>query len=201
MQGVEAGGRDVMGYRLENVTRHVDASFIIVLKMYENTLMTWVLSSETEDLEYTASVDIAERKCEFSDWMSCAAFAEWAEWQQVFAKARQTIECEEESGRPMGEDDLIRLAQVLIPDTMKGDLDADLWASIRDPRTFPEVVCSLGRPFEMLERHFCEKAEGALDELSRLLWEPILQQCPSLQESLQGDAACVKPVRALLCFA
>ena len=175
-----------------------DASFVIVFKVYENNLMTWVLSGESGQLVYDKLVDVRGHRHRIPEWVSSVSFSELSGWLQAFAKARDAIEHEEEAhGRPVGAKGLEKIAERVIPDSMKGDLRRKLWASIRDARTFPETVCGLSREFEMLESHFFQKADTAMEELSKLLLGPILKEFPGLERNLRGEAPCIKPVRAV----
>ena len=196
IQGIEAGDKDVMAHGLEDIAKRVDASFIIMFKMYENTLMTWVLSGETGKLVYQNLVDLRGRQRKVSEWVASVTFAEWAEWQQAFEKARRWLERVKQAEGSLRNEDLQNIAKALIKDSMRGDLDENLWASIHDPRTFPETVFGLSRPFKTLQSHFFQKAENSRGELSKLLWKPILEECTDLQKSLQDDAPCTKLVRA-----
>ena len=187
--------RDVTAGGLEGIARSVDASFITVFKVLEGKLMTWVLSGETGKLVYKRLVDLKKRKQKVQEWVDSVTFAKWAKWQQAFKTVRQWTIREDREGQSIREEDLTNIVERTIPNTMKGDLDEDLWASIRNPRTFLDTVSGLGESFEVLKSHFLQKAEDAIKKLSNLLLKPILKECPGFEESLQGDVRPAKPVR------
>ena len=83
----------------------------------------------------------------------------------------------------------------LIPADMKGDMDDDLWNSIRDPSKFLATAYGSGQIFKDLQAHFFDKATSALEQLAELLWKPILGECQALQDYCNGDVPRTKPVR------
>ena len=187
---------DVSVDGLKAMATRADASFVVVLKMYRGTLLTWVLSGQTGELVYGKVTDIAGRERERAECIRRATFAEWDEWQRTLGEACRWIAMhEEEIGQPIDETDLREAAEFLIPDDMKGDLDDKIWASMRDPRAFRETVCGQSGCFNELQSLFLQRAESAIGELSKLLWEPIMRECQAVKASLEGDVRRSKPVR------
>ena len=76
---------------------------------------------------------------------------------------------------------------------MKGDMDDGLWNLIRDPDAFLNTVRGLGPTFKDLQAHIFEKAESALEQLAKLVWNPILQKYQALQGYFNSDAPRSKP--------
>lgn len=87
------------------------------------------------------------------------------------------------------------MVEKVIPTSMKGELDHNLWALIRNQRTCFKTAPEWKNTFRKLQRHFFQKADKAMKELSELLLEPILKECPGFQKSLQGGSSRKKPVR------
>ena len=188
---------DVSVDGLKAMATSVGAAFVVVMKKFDSALLTWVLSGETGELVYERCLDKAYEDEEIAEWMESVTFAGWAEWQRAFGRARRRITEEESSGRFLGQAGLKRAAELFVPDGMKGDLDEELWASIRDPATFPETVCGLSVAFKNLQQHFFQRADKAMEELSKLVWEPIVNECPALERVVRGDCPSTKPVSAV----
>ena len=209
---------------LKAMTTRTGASFVVVTKMHQGTLLTWVLSGETGELVYGKAADIAGREDEIEECVNRVTFAEWAEWQEVLCKARKLNAGKRSQKKDKQIWDTIQtwlkrwvgrwthtaskgkqagaimyswvkdLIENLIPAEMKGDMENNLWTSIRDPGAFPATVCGRGKAAEDLRAHFFKKAEVALQKLSELLWEPILAECQALSDYLNGDAPRTKLV-------
>ena len=178
---------------LQDIAKRMDASFIVVFKVHEDTLMTWVLSGESGELVYEKAVNIAEQKCELSKWVASATFAEWAEWHRTFVKMRRKIEQEGE--------DLKAVVESMITNAMRGNLCEELWESIRDPSTPPAPIEWLLKKYKKLKEHFFKNADDAIKELSKLLLEPISNECEAMEKVLQGnDTLSIKPVRVVFFF-
>ena len=189
------GSQNVDVDELKEMARSADASFVVVMKSYDDTLLTWLLSGETGDLLHTG-IARQQQHGEVSEWVSSVTFAEWGWWQDQFARAQRLIEKkkEQQQGGDITYAWLERLIERLAPNAMKGDLDDRLWRSIRDPGTFPVTVRGLNKTFKELQMHYFTKAERALQQLTELLWEPMLRKCGALQQYLDGDAPRRKPV-------
>ena len=199
-----AGGTDaeLSVDEIKAVATHAGASFVIVMKMYHGALLTWVLSGKTGELVYGKIVDIKEEhQAEIAKWVKCVTFSEWGRWQDTLRKAMDGLlgirkEFQETNSINMLR--VVELIQSAIPDDMKGDLDQGLWTSIRNPDMLPATASGMGPTFIDLRRHFFQKAEKALDQLSKALWEPIVGECQLLSDFLKGGLrCCTKPVRAV----
>lgn len=187
--------KDVMTKMLEDIAKNADASFIIIFKMHENTLLTWVLSGETGKLVYEDKMDTEKQGCMISEWVASTTFTEWTRWYRALIRARQEIvKREKESGQVLGEEELENLIEEIIPTDMKGELDDKLWTAIRDPRIFREAAFGQNKVVVDLQDHYFDTANFALDQLSAVLWEPILEKCQLLKEYLKVGSECTKSV-------
>ena len=173
------GGADVevSADGLRTMAIRADAAFIVVIKAYDDVLLTWVLSGETGELVYARNASIAGQQDEIAGWVVSVTFAEWRTWQEQLQIVRQRIENERQSRGEMSEDWVNALIEDLLPIDIKGDMSDDLWNSIRDPS---DTV-------KRLQGHFFTKAEIALEKLSKLLWEPVLEECQALRNHVGGD--------------
>ena len=195
---VMRGRHDVSVDGLKAIASSAGAAFVIVTKMFSGRLLTWVLSGETGDLLYANIEDIEERESAIKEWTKGATFAEWAEWQRALKKAQQWLINEERNCRPVSRTEMKKAVELLIPENMKSDVDEELWEVIHDPVMFPETVSGLSGAYKELRRHFFQKAEKAMEELSKLLWQPIVEKCPAVRDVVRGDAPHAKPVRQCL---
>ena len=190
----EEGGDGGGASSLQEAAKSADAGFLIVLKAYKGTLIMWVLSGETGELVYGNVLEKEEDEHDISEYVANTTFTEWVDWQRALTRARREMEKVEEQGQPLGRTRLKELIDEMIPVGMKGGLDDDRWESIRDPRTFRETVFRENQNIIDLQDHYFGEAVFALDQLSKVLWEPILEECQPLKEYLKGDSRCAKSV-------
>ena len=188
---------ETLATQLKAAVASAGASFAIVMKKYDDTLLTWVLSGETGELVYDRMVDIAGRQKAISEWVDCVTFVGWAEWQMAFSKAVSGVQRLRGGRRGVDKPSLTALIQSTIPERIKGDLSEELWASVRDPDTFDKTVTGDSPAFVNLQSHFLQKADVALEQLSALLWEPVVSEYQPLGDFLQAAALGSKPVGGL----
>ena len=194
--GVKDG--DVSVDELKAMATSADAAFVVVVKMFDSALLTWVLSGETGELVYERCLDKAHQDQDIAEWVASVTFAKWEGWHQTFSKARDELVRLRKASGLDEESSVADLIQSTFPDAMKGDMDEELWASIRDPSTFRSTICGFGPVFSALQRHIFLKAERAMGKLSTLLLEPIVDKCPALEKIVRGDCPSTKPVGAWL---
>ena len=171
---------------LKAMARSADASFMVVMKVFDDALLTWVLSGETGELLYAEIEDIAGRRGEIAEWVNYASFVKWTEWQRVPNRLREWETHETRNGRPVERKDRQKAFEWLKKDALKGDADEE---------SFRKTVSAQSDSFEELQNHFSKKAYDAMGKLSKLLWEPIVEKCRAVKECLEGDVRHSKPVR------
>ena len=190
--------QEVSEGELKTMASSADAAFVVIIKMYRGALLTWMLSGESGELLYANITDIEEKEGAIKEWTKHVTFAEWAEWQQAFSKLRKWLKNEEIECQPVSEAEREKAAEYVIKEDMKGDLDEELWASIHDPATLLQTVSWETGASKQLHNHFLQKAEKAMEELSKILWQPIVEKCQALKDAVQGDAPHTKPVSECL---
>ena len=192
---VVQGRQDVSLDKLKAMARSAGAAFVIVMKMFDDTLLTWVLSGESGELLYTRQKNLARKQAKISKLVNCVTFAEWERWQKQLVMARESLkERRKEQNGVIPIRWLKSEIETLISEDMKGDLNRKLWRSMRDPKTFERVVTQVGSPeISELHKHFLQKAERAMDKLNELLWKPI-ERCTAVKTELESETRCDRPV-------
>ena len=177
--------------RMKNISINTGASHVVVFKMHLGSLLTWVLSGKTGELVYVNEESVVMREHDVSEWVASASFAQWNKWQECLERAQRRIKKEEAANRETPRSWKESLVNQLIPDGMKGDMDTEMWTSIREPNTFFEMAKeSSHQEILNLRRHFFENADLAKSKLEELLWKPILQGCKELRDALESDSRC-----------
>ena len=200
---VVQGGQDVSPDELKSTAKNADAAFIIVMKLFGDSFLVWVLSGESGELVFSKSSKIArieKQGKEISECVNRVTFAEWEQWQKQLIKAQKSLE--ERGKEPNGviptgwlESEIKKL----IPENMKGDLDERLWESVRNPKTFKRVVALGGSPeISALHTHFLRKAEYAMGRLNALMWKPIVENCRAVKAALESETRCDRPVSGMM---
>ena len=195
--GTVEGDRGASLGKLQDIAKEVNASFLVIFKLYEGCIMTWVLSGETGELVHSKLAEDVWSK-EFDsrpeEWVKNATFREWDQWQRALKRALRCIKNKTRDGRAISDEDLRKIAKEKIPVDMKDDLDEELWESIRDPKKFESTVNGKSEAYKELKEHYFLKAGLALSLLSDKLWKPILKECQVLKSFLDGGSRCAKPV-------
>ena len=192
---------DVTISDVRNMASDVGASFIIMYKLYDGELLTWLLSGVSGQLLKSWSHVIEGGQGKVEKDLASVTFAEWERWPRQFQKARRHIEQNEDrekKGENVERDWRDKVVDLFIHQDMKGDLDDELWGKIRSREVFNRIVNTVeyqcSPEFGELKTHFFKKANEARDWLNKQLWEPVVEMCNDVKKTLESDSQRSKPV-------
>ena len=171
---------------VEEYAIRVEASHVIVLRVAQveaetsAALMVWVLSGSSGELVYS-DIRVLEDVASIRQCIAGATFATWDDCRQRLNKAKGVFREREGVPRGHGEESVVynALQKVLceryFPEAVKEYLPLDLWTALRTPTQAVRALTI--ENYERARRHNFLNAQRCLEELSALIWDPILKQC------------------------
>ena len=188
-----------------NLAKSLGAAFLIVYKVHNGVPIGWVICGKRGKVIYSERLEKPDSTTTagIEELISSASFVEWGKWERRLQSAQRLYKDKENQGErdperiwienPIGK---------LIPDSLKSDLDEELWKKVHDPKAFTEMLAeedNQERPmYWELKRHFIRKEEVARLELSKQLWDPLVRNCPDLRAELENKSHPKLPVSRLI---
>ena len=182
-------GRTVTSMQLSKIAQSIKASFLVVLRVCRDTLLTWVLSGKTGGVIYHDSQKVEAPEVE--RWMETVACRKWWPLQEAIVKA-----CEEFKRQREDEEGLSgELCEKYMTDQVRGEIPEDMWEQLRAPEGFSRELKGRGQLVgQILEEYYLKEARGALQRLQEAIWAPIVNKCKGLLEKTANEVVFEEPV-------
>ena len=181
---------------IKSIAQSVDAALLVKYKYFNGVLMTWVISAESGELEYSTTM---HDEYEIPRLVYRATFKEWTLWTDKLRIISESIQNKEKNNEEVSDDWIQGQIEEHIPDSMKNDMDENTWVSIRQPKVLREVAANKScRAVRDVQCHTFKNGGSAMEKISELLWNPVVGNCQRVKETLNREGECSKLVS--VCF-
>lgn len=189
--------QDLTAEGIVQMVKRLHASYVVVIKLWDNRLFTWVLEGNRGDMVYACvkSIEDEEDIGRIDELIRGATFDTWHQMRQVLREANELI-----SDDDIGESADQILKEKLSTEEVRKIVPPSLWDDWQKLYLYPnfrEVVSGTGILFERIRDEF---AQRALDRLSALILQPIMDNVPAVQRAIMYSEVGERPVSLPLQF-